>query len=82
MVEDPYGLGASKINSKFSITSPYSQRQVPLRHYRADKRPGIKFQWPESEKLRAIYYYDKSHPDTVVLIKIIPHDEFDRAYAP
>lgn len=80
LVDDPYGLGAGKL-VVMSIPSPYSNRRVALRRYRADERPGVVLKHPDSKTLRSVYYFDKEFdPYTVILHDILRHDEFDSKY--
>lgn len=76
--DEPYGLGVGK--TRFTITSPYSERKVPLWHYRADKRPTVEFEHEHSWRLRALFYFDNQMPNSVILESVLHHDDFDRRY--
>lgn len=84
--EDPWGLGVGKLTDlTTSSISPNSEKPVPLRRFRADKRPGLlpsnSQELQVAQDIRAVFHFDpKALPNTIILDEIVEHDVFDKKY--
>ncbi len=80
LIKDPFGIGVAKLTGK-EISAAYAYSRVPLRRFRPDLR-FKDLEHPESGRLRVVFYLDKRvDPNTIFLLEILPHDEFDVKYA-
>ncbi len=81
---DPYGTGVKKLEANYAVHfNDPARMPAPRWRYRADKREGVHFLDEESNRLRAVYYFDRSlGPHVIVLEAIMTHDEFDIKYMP
>lgn len=74
--KDPKGAGTYKLTG---YTTNIEARRQDLWGFRGDDR-GIKFQHPESRRLRVVYCFDPMNPDVVIIEDILHHDTFDIKY--
>lgn len=80
LIKDPFGLGVAKLTGQ-EISAAHAYSRVPLRRFRPDLR-FKDLEHPESGRLRVVFYLDKRvDPNTIFLLEILPHDEFDVKYA-
>ncbi len=77
LVADPKGKGTYKIvDASVSIAS----RREDLWSFRGDER-GIRFQHPESRKLRLVYCFDPMDSSVVIIEDILHHENFDKKFS-
>ncbi len=78
--QDPFGIGVSKLTDQVTLSLD-GIRKLPLRRFRADRRPLLTLEHPDSRAVRVVYHTEKIDGKNLVVIhNVLNHQELDRIY--